>query len=319
MSRPTPTALASAVLLTLALMLGSSPSASAATSPSVTIHTIAGKKAKWHKKVTVKPSVTTKGNVVDTVRTLTVKKGKKTVVKGKASAKLRAGRYQVTTKVSYHTWKMVTKTRTTPTEVVELPAYTSTDASCTITSETPVVTPPADPGETPVDPGETPVVDPTAYSLALSCTSASYTGAQPAQASAVSDGLGGWAVGVAGEEPMPVTETPSFVGDVLPIPVFFDHDLVRTDQVKTTYRVKVTSKKLTKTKTQKLRIKEGKRPSRTDPVSAYNCPSWAPIKGNASSMIYHLPGQRFYDVTKPEDCFTTQSAARSAGYRMSKV
>ncbi|MET2011932.1 carboxypeptidase regulatory-like domain-containing protein [Microbacterium chocolatum] len=60
-------------------------------------------------------------------------------------------------------------------------------------------------------------------------------------------------------------------------------------------------------------------PSRTTPTSEWNCPSWAPIKGNKSSMIYHMPGQRFYDRTKPEDCFRTESAAVSAGYRKAKV
>lgn len=60
-------------------------------------------------------------------------------------------------------------------------------------------------------------------------------------------------------------------------------------------------------------------PNRTDPVSAWNCPSWAPIKGNADSGIYHVPGQRFYDRTKPEECFRTEAAARAAGYRKSKV
>ncbi|GGC99622.1 hypothetical protein GCM10011512_28180 [Tersicoccus solisilvae] len=61
------------------------------------------------------------------------------------------------------------------------------------------------------------------------------------------------------------------------------------------------------------------RPSSTRPVSAWNCPSWAPIKGNASSHIFHRPGQRFYTRTKPEICFTTPAAAIAAGYRASKV
>ena len=60
-------------------------------------------------------------------------------------------------------------------------------------------------------------------------------------------------------------------------------------------------------------------PSRTSPISAWECPSWAPIKGNADSGIYHLPHQRFYDATKPEDCFRTEAAARAAGYRKAKV
>ncbi|MGN8551513.1 UNVERIFIED_CONTAM: carboxypeptidase regulatory-like domain-containing protein [Microbacterium sp. SLM126] len=60
-------------------------------------------------------------------------------------------------------------------------------------------------------------------------------------------------------------------------------------------------------------------PSRTTPVSTWSCPSWAPIKGNASSMIYHKPGQRYYNATKPEDCFRTDAAAVAAGYRKAKV
>ncbi len=61
------------------------------------------------------------------------------------------------------------------------------------------------------------------------------------------------------------------------------------------------------------------RPSVTDPISKNACPSWAPIKGNRDSMIYHLPGQRYYNVTNPEQCFASESAAKSAGYRRAKV
>lgn len=60
------------------------------------------------------------------------------------------------------------------------------------------------------------------------------------------------------------------------------------------------------------------RPSSTAPISAWDCPSWAPIKGNASSMIYHMPGGTYYSRTKPEQCFSTESAARAAGYRPAK-
>lgn len=60
-------------------------------------------------------------------------------------------------------------------------------------------------------------------------------------------------------------------------------------------------------------------PSRTTPVDSWTCPSWAPIKGNANSMIYHVPGGSFYDRTNPEECFATESAAVAAGYRKSKV
>ena len=50
-----------------------------------------------------------------------------------------------------------------------------------------------------------------------------------------------------------------------------------------------------------------------------NCPSSAPIKGNRSSMIYHQPGQRYYDVTVPEACFRNTASAEAAGYRAAKV
>jgi hypothetical protein len=89
-----------------------------------------------------------------------------------------------------------------------------------------------------------------------------------------------------------------------------------------TYKVTSAKKKVwsgTKTKklTQKLVVKQGKKPSRTTPVSKYHCPGWAPVKGNQSG-IYHVPGGRYYKVTTPEECFTTAAAARQAGYRASK-
>lgn len=51
----------------------------------------------------------------------------------------------------------------------------------------------------------------------------------------------------------------------------------------------------------------------------WNCPSWAPIKGNADSGIYHLPGWAYYDRTNPEECFRSEAAALGAGYRPSQV
>jgi hypothetical protein len=44
------------------------------------------------------------------------------------------------------------------------------------------------------------------------------------------------------------------------------------------------------------------------------CPATHPIKGDASSMTYHVPGGDFYNQTNPEDCFSTATAAQSAGY-----
>ena len=59
-------------------------------------------------------------------------------------------------------------------------------------------------------------------------------------------------------------------------------------------------------------------PSSTPGLSTGECPSWAPIKGNANSMIYHMPGGRWYKITKAEECFRTESAAVAAGYRKAK-
>lgn len=49
------------------------------------------------------------------------------------------------------------------------------------------------------------------------------------------------------------------------------------------------------------------------------CPSSSPIKGNANSMIYHRPGQQYYDITVPEECFATAARAEAAGYRAAQV
>ena len=61
------------------------------------------------------------------------------------------------------------------------------------------------------------------------------------------------------------------------------------------------------------------RPSSTAPITKWDCPSRAPIKGNDSSMIYHMPWNRYYDATTPERCFSTEGAAEAAGYRAAKV
>src|SRR5919107_764114 len=54
------------------------------------------------------------------------------------------------------------------------------------------------------------------------------------------------------------------------------------------------------------------------PLAGGDCPSEAPIKGNASSRIYHVPGGQFYDRTNAEECFATASDAQDAGYRASR-
>ena len=48
------------------------------------------------------------------------------------------------------------------------------------------------------------------------------------------------------------------------------------------------------------------------------CPSGYPVKGNANSGIYHVPGGRFYDRTVPERCYATAADAEADGYRAAK-
>lgn len=56
---------------------------------------------------------------------------------------------------------------------------------------------------------------------------------------------------------------------------------------------------------------------------ALNCPSGYPVKGNRTGSQnewkYHVKGQRFYNITKPEECFKTTDDARKVGYRASKI
>ena len=45
-------------------------------------------------------------------------------------------------------------------------------------------------------------------------------------------------------------------------------------------------------------------------------PEGFPIKGNADSMLYHVPGSRFYDQTKAEVWFATEADAEAAGFSL---
>ncbi|GGF47523.1 hypothetical protein GCM10010922_24190 [Microbacterium sorbitolivorans] len=60
-------------------------------------------------------------------------------------------------------------------------------------------------------------------------------------------------------------------------------------------------------------------PGQSKPGNGYSCPEGYPIKGNKDSGIYHVPGQRFYDRTKPEECFANEADAQRAGYRKAKI
>jgi hypothetical protein len=52
-----------------------------------------------------------------------------------------------------------------------------------------------------------------------------------------------------------------------------------------------------------------------DPLPDGSCPPEFPIKGNASSGIYHTPGKQFYNKTKAEACFARPSDAQAAGFK----
>ena len=48
------------------------------------------------------------------------------------------------------------------------------------------------------------------------------------------------------------------------------------------------------------------------------CPEDYPVKGNATSMLYHSPGSPSYKRTVPEFCFATTEAAEAAGFNPTK-
>jgi hypothetical protein len=46
------------------------------------------------------------------------------------------------------------------------------------------------------------------------------------------------------------------------------------------------------------------------------CPSGAPVKCN-QSVLYHVPGGAYYDMTNPDEGFATAEDAEAAGYEAS--
>jgi hypothetical protein len=48
-------------------------------------------------------------------------------------------------------------------------------------------------------------------------------------------------------------------------------------------------------------------------------PDGYPIKAKNQSMIFHVPGGRFYDRTRAERCYATEAAAIADGFRRSKT
>jgi large subunit ribosomal protein L17 len=52
---------------------------------------------------------------------------------------------------------------------------------------------------------------------------------------------------------------------------------------------------------------------------SHDCPEGFPIKGNASSNIYHEPESASYSQTIPEFCFASSAEAEAAGFRASRT
>ncbi len=50
-----------------------------------------------------------------------------------------------------------------------------------------------------------------------------------------------------------------------------------------------------------------------------SAPESHPVKVKVSSGIFHEPGGRFYDRTRPDRCYPTAAAAEADGYRRSKT
>jgi hypothetical protein len=72
-------------------------------------------------------------------------------------------------------------------------------------------------------------------------------------------------------------------------------------------------------------------PEPTSPEPASSEPTWKPadvdgstpagypVKAKDASQIFHEPGGRFYDRTKPDRCYRSAADAEADGYRRSKT
>lgn len=56
------------------------------------------------------------------------------------------------------------------------------------------------------------------------------------------------------------------------------------------------------------------------PTDGASCPDLHPVKGNINregQRIFHVAGQKYYEQTKPEKCFSSPEAALAEGFRAS--
>lgn len=64
-------------------------------------------------------------------------------------------------------------------------------------------------------------------------------------------------------------------------------------------------------------VADGAGQSWVEPVDG-ECPGSHPIKGNADSMIFHVPGGMSYERTQAERCYCTAADAEADGFRQAK-
>lgn len=287
-------ALAVAGGLLLGIGVVATPATAAETKPSVKLSKIKSKKAKYGKKVTIKPSVKKSGKVKISSKLLTVKQGSKTLAKNKKSVKLKAGTYKVTTTVKY---KVGTK-KTTTSKYWTSGNFTylenDTPVSCTITKWT-------EDEESGEYEWESVCTDTSGNKYLTSGDDWSEYEYWVDSTSPNKYAVGGkWSGILEGDQPL-------------------EKAVQKTKKTSKWVYGKTKSKKLTQT----LKITQSAKPAPKKKAtsmypSGWDCPSAYPIKGNASSMIYHMPYGSYYSRTNPEQCFATESAAKAAGYRKSK-
>ncbi|MFT4469797.1 hypothetical protein ACMX2H_07800 [Arthrobacter sulfonylureivorans] len=247
---------------------------------SLAIMKIASPVAPVNGTATVKPAVSTTGWVTVTSKVVTVKQGNKVVVKNKTKAKLKAGTYSVKTTVKYKKYAMEDGTR------VYASSKSTTKTQKLVVRNAVAVKSIAGKkvpynGKATIKPNVTAAQGVKVISKTLTVKLGNKTVAKNKKSASLKAGK------------YKVTTT-----------------------VK--YRLPSSMATRTATKTQLLTIKSGKKPASVAGTGSWNCPAGYPIKGNASSMIYHVPGGSFYSRTNPEECFASQSAAINAGYRPSK-
>ncbi|MGW6175308.1 sunset domain-containing protein [Arthrobacter sp. NPDC055138] len=229
---------------------------------------------------TVKPAVSTTGWVTVTSKVVTVKQGNKTVVKNKTKAKLNAGTYSVKTTVKYKKYAVEDGTR----------VYASSKS----TTKTQKL-----------------VVRNAVALKSIAGKKVPYNGKATIKPNVS-----------AAEGVKVVAKTLTVKLGNKTVAKNKKSASLRAGKYRVTtsvkYRLPSSTSTRTATKTQWLTIKSGKKPSSVSGTGSWNCPAGYPIKGNANSMIYHVPGGGFYNRTKPEECFASQGAAINAGYRPSK-